>query len=59
MIVLETLTKADPEWIIAETDEEGAEFYRNIGFIITSLGISPSGAEWFSCTYQVEDPEDE
>jgi len=52
-IVLETLALKDPVEIVAETDAEAVEFYRNIGFVIESLGELYPGAERFRCRYVV------
>ncbi len=51
-LILEVITLMNPDIIIAETDEEAVEFYRNIGFIIRSLGERFPGIERFQCTYE-------
>ncbi|QDQ02203.1 GNAT family N-acetyltransferase [Lysinibacillus fusiformis] len=38
--------------ISAETDHEAVEFYRNCGFMITSLGEKYPGVERFLCEYK-------
>jgi hypothetical protein len=48
-----------PVRIVAETDEESVQFYRNIGFIIRSLGEKYPGVERFLCTYEVEEAEED
>ncbi|RUS46236.1 GNAT family N-acetyltransferase [Cohnella sp. AR92] len=53
MAVLELLDWEAPDVILAETDEESVEFFRNIGFVIESLGESVPGIERFKCTYTV------
>ncbi|WP_433943530.1 GNAT family N-acetyltransferase [Paenibacillus sp. SN-8-1] len=57
-IVLEVLYEEKPERIIAETDEDAVDFYRNIGFIVISLGRLPNGIERFRCVYEVEMPQE-
>ncbi|GAB6926050.1 GNAT family N-acetyltransferase [Paenibacillus sp. JCM 10914] len=47
-----------PERVIAETDEEAVQFYRNIGFEVYSLGELYPGVERFRCVYEVEQHED-
>lgn len=39
-------------YITAETDKEAVEFYRNLGFKITSLGEKYPGVERFSCEHR-------
>lgn len=50
-LILELIALIDPEEIFAETDEEGVEFYRSIGFTISSLGEEFPGVERFKCVY--------
>ena len=57
-MVLEALAKTDPAAIVAETDEEAIDFYRNIGFTVESLGERYPGVERFKCTYITEPDED-
>ncbi|TFD94546.1 N-acetyltransferase [Jeotgalibacillus sp. R-1-5s-1] len=38
--------------ILAETDIDAVEFYRNFGFKITSLGEKYPGVERFQCEYK-------
>lgn len=54
-MILEAMTKEKPERVIAETDEEAVDFYRNIGFIVHSLGEQYPGTERFRCVFEVED----
>ncbi len=56
--ILELIHLKSPAEIVAETDEEAVNFYRNIGFEIVSLGEPFPGVERFRCTYAVE-PEEE
>ncbi|GGA40198.1 GNAT family N-acetyltransferase [Paenibacillus physcomitrellae] len=58
-LILEALMEQSPDTIKAVVDEEAADFYRNIGFIVTSEGVSPSGAERFLCVYHAVEREDE
>jgi ribosomal protein S18 acetylase RimI-like enzyme len=53
--ILEVFELMKPAQIIAETDEETVDFYRNIGFEIVSLGEKYPGVERFRCTYYAED----
>jgi ribosomal protein S18 acetylase RimI-like enzyme len=50
-IILETIEREKPEVVIAETDEDAVDFYRNIGFMIESLGEKYPGVERFMCTF--------
>jgi N-acetylglutamate synthase-like GNAT family acetyltransferase len=47
--IIELIQLLDPLEVYAETDHESVDFYRNIGFIITSLGEKHSGVERFKC----------
>ncbi|USB32158.1 GNAT family N-acetyltransferase [Paenibacillus sp. YPG26] len=53
-IILEVLYQEKPDRIIAETDEEGVDFYRNIGFVIETSSKLPNGVERFRCVYEAE-----
>lgn len=53
-IILETIVLKNPSRIITVTDEDGADFFRNIGFQITGLPTNEEGMEQFRCTYEVE-----
>ncbi|MCK8487631.1 GNAT family N-acetyltransferase [Paenibacillus sp. MBLB2552] len=57
-LVLLALTEAGPERVEALTDEEGADFFRSIGFQITGFQDEASGEERFRCIYEVENDED-
>ncbi|MED4955706.1 GNAT family N-acetyltransferase [Paenibacillus macerans] len=54
-LVLLALSHANPESIASVTDEEGAQFFRSIGFQITGLGGGPYGEERFRCVYNVDE----
>lgn len=54
-LVLLALSHANPDSIVADTDEEGAQFFRSIGFQITGLGGAPYGEERFRCVYNVDE----
>ncbi|WP_018750809.1 GNAT family N-acetyltransferase [Paenibacillus sanguinis] len=58
-LVLLSLTQEEPTSVVAVTDEEGTDFFRNIGFEITGFRESNSTLERFRCVYQVDEPEDE
>lgn len=55
-LILELLLEVQPQpdAIIAETDEEAVDFYRNIGFEVYSMGEPYPGGERFRCVYEVE-----
>ncbi|OOC62409.1 GNAT family N-acetyltransferase [Paenibacillus ihbetae] len=55
-MILELLLQLDPKpkRVIAETDEEAVDFYRNIGFEVHSLGEKYPGVERFRCIYEVD-----
>jgi GNAT superfamily N-acetyltransferase len=57
-IFLELIQAQNPSRIIAETDEEAVDFYRNIGFVVYSLGEVYPGVERFQCVFEVEDEEE-
>jgi ribosomal protein S18 acetylase RimI-like enzyme len=57
-IILEIIEEMHPLRIVAETDEETVQFYRNIGFVIRSLGEKYPSVERFICTYEVEQEEE-
>ncbi|WP_059045456.1 GNAT family N-acetyltransferase [Paenibacillus rubinfantis] len=58
-LVLLALTEAGPERMEAVTDEEGAEFFRSIGFQITGFQDQASGEERFRCIYEVDENNEE
>ncbi|KWX74011.1 GNAT family N-acetyltransferase [Paenibacillus jilunlii] len=59
-IILELLAARNPRYLLAETEDEvAADFYRNLGFMVYSLGENPAGIEIFRCVYEVEEDEDE
>ncbi|MNR27515.1 Acetyltransferase (GNAT) family protein [compost metagenome] len=58
-MLLEIIEDMQPTRITAETDEEAVQFYRNVGFVISSLGEKYPGVERFQCTYEVEVEDEE
>lgn len=56
-LILELIELKRPREIVAETDEEAVDFYRNVRFDIVSLGEPYPGVERFRCVYEV-DPEE-
>lgn len=50
-MILEMLEKERPVSVKAEVDEEAADFFRNIGFEIISLGEKFPGSERFECSF--------
>ncbi|AWP26838.1 GCN5-related N-acetyltransferase [Paenibacillus vortex V453] len=59
-MILELLLELQPkpDRVIAETDEETVDFYRNIGFEVYSQGEKYPGVERFRCIYEVEESEE-
>ncbi|WNR47084.1 GNAT family N-acetyltransferase [Paenibacillus roseipurpureus] len=57
-LLLEIIEEMQPTRITAETDEEAVQFYRNVGFVVRSLGEKYPGVERFLCTYEVEEDEE-
>ncbi|TXK81865.1 GNAT family N-acetyltransferase [Paenibacillus sp. N3.4] len=58
-IILEIIEDMHPVTIEVEADEETVQFYRNIGFRISSLGEKYPGMENFLCVYEVEEANEE
>lgn len=56
-IILELIELKNPNAIVAETDEEAVEFYRNVGFSIHSLDNIYPGIERFKCVYLIDEDE--
>ncbi|WP_018755074.1 GNAT family N-acetyltransferase [Paenibacillus terrigena] len=54
-IMLELIGLTNPKSIVSETDESAADFYRNIGFTVFSLGEKYPGVERFRCEYITEE----
>ncbi|XID94858.1 GNAT family N-acetyltransferase [Paenibacillaceae bacterium WGS1546] len=52
-LILEAIELKGPSRIVAETDEDAVDFYRNIGFEVESLGERYPGVERFQCIYVV------
>jgi len=52
-LILELIELKNPEKITVETDEDAVEFYRNIGFSISSLGEKYPGVERYQCEYHI------
>ncbi|MDQ0193215.1 GNAT family N-acetyltransferase [Paenibacillus wynnii] len=58
-MILELLTSREPRYLMAETEDEvAANFYRNLGFMVYSLGVNGAGIEMFRCVYETEESED-
>lgn len=57
-ILLELLETAEPTVLLAEADDEGAEFYRNIGFTVIGNGELNAASERYLCRYEVEEEEE-
>lgn len=54
-LLMELIDWKKPEHLIADTDEEAVEFYRSVGFSISSLGELFPGAEQFRCVYNINE----
>jgi len=52
-LILELIELKNPDKITVETDEDAVEFYRNIGFSISSLGEKYPGVERYQCEYHI------
>jgi ribosomal protein S18 acetylase RimI-like enzyme len=50
-LLLEVLELKKPSLMIAETEEEAVDFFRNVGFMISSLGQAYPAMERFRCEY--------
>ncbi|MGX4586863.1 GNAT family N-acetyltransferase [Paenibacillus chitinolyticus] len=57
--ILELIQLKKPREIVAETDEDAVDFYRSIGFTVSSLGEKYPGTERFVCRYEAEPEEEE
>lgn len=56
-LLLELIERKDPAVLTAETDDEAVDFYRNVGFEVTSLGETYPGTERFRCIYEAKPEE--
>ncbi len=54
-LIVEALLLKKPLLVNAVTDEEGADFFRNIGFTVNGFIPSPGSAEQFRCVYEAEE----
>lgn len=53
-IILELMELVKPKKVVIETDEDTVDFFRNIGFEITSLGEKEPYHEIFQCTFETD-----
>ncbi|WP_145410521.1 GNAT family N-acetyltransferase [Paenibacillus xylanexedens] len=58
-MIAQLLEKHNPDRLIAETDQEAVEFYRNCGFIVYSLGELYPGVERFRCVLEKDEDMEE
>lgn len=58
-MISQLLAEYNPDTLIAETDQEAVEFYRNTGFIVYSLGELYPGVERFRCVLEKDEDEDD
>lgn len=56
-MLLQLIKDLDPQQIIADTDEEGAQFFRNLSFTVYGSEDSLTGLESFHCVYDMVDEE--
>ncbi|MGF9695484.1 GNAT family N-acetyltransferase [Paenibacillus sp. MABNR03] len=54
-MIAQLLEKYNPDRLIAETDQEAVEFYRNTGFVVYSLGELYPGVERFRCVLEKDE----
>lgn len=54
-LVLEVILEKKPTAVFTVTDEEGAEFFRNVGFQVMGSHPSNGGPEQFRCLYEVDE----
>lgn len=54
-LILEAIVLKGPELVTAVTDEEGADFFRNIGFSVTGFFAAPGQSELFRCVYEAKE----
>lgn len=57
-MIMDLLLLKKPKSVTAVTDEEGADFFRNIGFSVNGFFAESGGAEMFRCVYEAEDEEE-
>ncbi|WP_411346028.1 GNAT family N-acetyltransferase [Paenibacillus sp. WLX1005] len=58
-IILLLLEKEKPALLMAETDAEGVEFYRNIGFSVMSTELDEETADSFLCVFHADEEAEE
>ncbi|WP_160036497.1 GNAT family N-acetyltransferase [Paenibacillus sp. An7] len=56
-IISEMIGTLKPEIVTAEIEEDAVDFFRNIGFIVYSLGEKYPGVEHFRCVFEIEEEE--
>ncbi|MEF2965282.1 GNAT family N-acetyltransferase [Paenibacillus sp. M1] len=56
-LIMETLLLIKPKAVTAVTDEDGADFFRNIGFTVQGFIPDGGGEERFRCLYEAEEEE--
>lgn len=54
-MILDIIIQKKPTAVFAFTDEEGAEFFRNVGFQVMGFDSNDSGLEQFRCVYEVDE----
>ncbi|MFB8373455.1 GNAT family N-acetyltransferase [Paenibacillus taichungensis] len=58
-MISQVLAQYNPDRLIAETDVEAVEFYRNTGFVVYSLGELFPGVERFRCVLEKDEEQNE
>ncbi|WP_229753271.1 GNAT family N-acetyltransferase [Paenibacillus segetis] len=57
-LIVEMILQKQPTSVFTVTDEEGAEFFRNVGFQVMGFESNEGGLEQFRCFYEVDDEEE-
>lgn len=57
-MIAQVLEKHNPDLLVAETDQEAVDFYRNSGFVVYSLGEPYPGVERFRCVLEKDEEEE-
>ncbi|MFB5759785.1 GNAT family N-acetyltransferase [Paenibacillus medicaginis] len=56
-MLLQLIKDLDPQQITVDTDEEGAQFFRNLSFTVHGSEDTVTGLEYFHCIYDMEEEE--
>lgn len=58
-LILEIILQKKPRAVFTITDEEGAEFFRNVGFQVMGFHPNGGGPEQLRCVYEVDEETEE